>query len=228
MRVLVVEDDHRVCLALTALLRRHGFEVSVAHDRRAALAAAGAEPPQVVLLDLGLPDGDGFQVCSRLRQMSDMAIIIVTARGDVQSRIHGLNLGADDYVVKPYDFRELLARISAVIRRGPSTRLGPEPDHAGSQITAGSVHIDLKARRVRVWGAEVGLTRKEFDVLALLAAAPGVVVRRERLLSQIWQTNWAGAGRTLEVHIGSLRSKIGIPDLIETVRGVGYRLHAKW
>jgi DNA-binding response OmpR family regulator len=227
MHVLVVEDDRRVCFALTALLRRHGFEVSVAHDRRSALEVAAGQPPHIVLLDLGLPDGDGFQVCSRLRQMSDMAIIIVTARGDVQSRIHGLNLGADDYVVKPYDFRELLARISAVTRRGPSTGPRTEADPGGSHITAGSMRIDLSARRVTVWGAEVELTRKEFEVLALLAATPGVVVRRERLLSQIWQTNWAGAGRTLEVHIGSLRSKIGIPELIETVRGVGYRLHAK-
>ena len=226
MRVLVVEDDHRVRLALTALLWRHGFEVTVAHDRRSALEAAGDKAPDVVLLDLGLPDGDGFDVCAQLRKMSDMVIIIVTARGDVGSRVHGLNLGADDYVVKPYDFRELLARIGAVTRRGPSS--STETDQEGSQISAGLLQIDLAARRVSVGGSQVELTRKEFEVLAALAATPGVVVRRERLLSLVWQTNWAGAGRTLEVHVGSLRSKIGIPDLIQTVRGVGYRLNADW
>ena len=225
MRVLVVEDDQRVSLALAALLRRHGFDVSLAHDRQGALETAGREPPDVVLLDLGLPDGDGFHVCGQLQRMTGTAVIIVTARADVQSRIHGLNLGADDYVVKPYDFRELLARIGAVTRRGPS-HPSPGETRARSELTVGPLHIDLAARRVTVRGADVDLTHKEFEVLALLAATPGVVVRRERLLSQIWHTSWTGAGRTLEVHVASLRSKLRIPELIHAVRGVGYRLDA--
>ena len=151
MRVLVVEDDQRVSLALAALLRRHGFDVSLAHDRQGALETAGREPPDVVLLDLGLPDGDGFHVCGQLQRMTGTAVIIVTARADVQSRIHGLNLGADDYVVKPYDFRELLARIGAVTRRGPSHPL-PGETRARSELTVGPLHIDLAARRVTVRG----------------------------------------------------------------------------
>ena len=160
-----------------------------------------------MLLDLGLPDGDGFHICGQLQRMTGTAVIIVTARADVQSRIHGLNLGADDYVVKPYDFRELLARIGAVTRRVPSHPAAGDT-RARSQLTLGPLHIDLAARRVTVWGADVDLTHKEFEVLALLAATPGVVVRRERLLSQVWHTSWTGAGRTLEVHVGSLRSKL--------------------
>jgi DNA-binding response OmpR family regulator len=147
---------------------------------------------------------------------------MVTARADVRSRIHGLNLGADDYVVKPYDTGELLARIHAVARRttaGDDT--GAIPAFA---VTLGPVEIQLPTRRVSVRGAEIQLTRKEFDLLALLAQRPGVVFRREQIISVVWQTSWEGTGRTLEVHVASLRSKLHLPALIETVRGVGYRL----
>ncbi|MGN9795444.1 response regulator transcription factor [Streptomyces sp. NPDC054847] len=231
MRLLLVEDDDHVAAALSAVLARHGFEVVHARNGEEALravlpATAPDKPPfGVVLLDLGLPDQDGYQVCGKLRKLTSTPVIMVTARSDVRSRIHGLNLGADDYVVKPYDTGELLARIHAVSRRttaGDDTG-APASDEA---LRLGPVTIELPTRRVSVDGADVQLTRKEFDLLALLAQRPGVVFRREQIISEVWRTSWEGTGRTLEVHVASLRSKLRMPALIETVRGVGYRLVA--
>ncbi|AEW96914.1 MULTISPECIES: response regulator transcription factor [Streptomycetaceae] len=229
MRLLLVEDDDRVAAALSAVLARHGFDVVHARSGEEALRALlpdGGPPFAVVLLDLGLPDQDGFEVCSRIRRSTDTRVIMVTARADVRSRIHGLNLGADDYVVKPYDTGELLARIHAVSRRPPETRTaaGAAGDGVPGQVRLGPVAIELPTRQVAVDGAAVALTRKEFDLLALLAQRPGVVFRREQIISEVWRTSWEGTGRTLEVHVASLRAKLGLPTLIETVRGVGYRL----
>lgn len=228
MRLLLVEDDDHVAAALSAVLARHGFQVTYARNGEEALqavlpaAAEGKAPFGVVLLDLGLPDQDGYQVCGKIRKLTTTPVIMVTARGDVRSRIHGLNLGADDYVVKPYDTGELLARIHAVSRR---TAPGEEPASASdSALRLGTVTIELPTRRVSVDGTDVQLTRKEFDLLALLAQRPGVVFRREQIISEVWRTSWEGTGRTLEVHVASLRSKLAMPALIETVRGVGYRL----
>ncbi len=229
MRLLLVEDDDRVAAALAAVLDRHGFDV--VHVRNGAetlkqLLPGDAEPCfDVVLLDLGLPDQDGFEVCGRIRKISSIPVIMVTARSDVRSRVHGLNLGADDYVVKPYDTAELLARIHAVSRRTAND------EHAGdgsqeTELRLGGITVELPTRRVRVDGSTVALTRKEFDLLALLAQRPGVVFRREQIISEVWHTSWEGTGRTLEVHIASLRAKLSRPALIETVRGVGYRLVA--
>ncbi|MCZ7416157.1 MULTISPECIES: response regulator transcription factor [unclassified Streptomyces] len=241
MRVLLVEDDEHVAAALSAVLARHG--IHTAHARCGAealerlLPGEDSAPFDVVLLDLGLPDQDGFEVCGRIRHRADIPVIMVTARADVRSRIHGLNLGADDYVVKPYDTGELLARIHAVSRRtagGESAAGAPasgagggggEPD-APPQLRFGPVLIEPAGRRVTVDGEVVALTRKEFDLLALLAQRPGVVYRREQIISEVWRTSWEGTGRTLEVHVASLRSKLGLSTLIETVRGVGYRLSA--
>ncbi|MGW2561925.1 response regulator transcription factor [Streptomyces sp. NPDC001514] len=230
MRLLLVEDDDHVAAALSAVLARHGFSVTHARNGEEALqavlpAAAEGKPPfGVILLDLGLPDQDGYQVCGKIRKLTPTPVIMVTARSDVRSRIHGLNLGADDYVVKPYDTGELLARIHAVSRRtGPGEDAAPAADSA---LRLGPVTIELATRRVSVEGAAVQLTRKEFDLLALLAQRPGVVFRREQIISEVWRTSWEGTGRTLEVHVASLRSKLRMPALIETVRGVGYRLVA--
>ncbi|MFJ3901182.1 response regulator transcription factor [Streptomyces sp. NPDC090025] len=231
MRLLLVEDDDHVAAALSAILARHGFQVTHARNGeealQAVLPAAHGERPSygVILLDLGLPDQDGYQVCGRIRKLTSTPVIMVTARADVRSRIHGLNLGADDYVVKPYDTGELLARIHAVSRR---TVVGDEQTGTAedSTLRLGTVTIELPTRRVSVDGEAVPLTRKEFDLLALLAQRPGVVFRREQIISEVWQTNWEGTGRTLEVHVASLRSKLRLPALIETVRGVGYRLVA--
>ncbi|QHF96633.1 MULTISPECIES: response regulator transcription factor [Streptomyces] len=233
MRLLLVEDDDHVAGALSAVLARHGFEVR--HVRTGAEALqellpgeAGSAGYAVVLLDLGLPDRDGFEICGRIRRTSSTPVIMVTARADVRSRIHGLNLGADDYVVKPYDMGELLARIHAVSRRtGPedeSEGTGSAPQSGSGTLRLGGVTIEPATREVSVDGVRIQLTRKEFDLLALLAQRPGVVFRREQIISEVWRTSWEGTGRTLEVHIASLRSKLRRPALIETVRGVGYRM----
>ncbi|MFI7327901.1 response regulator transcription factor [Streptomyces rubiginosohelvolus] len=227
MRLLLVEDDDHVAAALSAVLARHGFQVVHARNGEEALRAllpAEKEPFGVILLDLGLPDQDGYEVCGKIRKRTATPVIMVTARADVRSRIHGLNLGADDYVTKPYDTGELLARIHAVARRATGTEdTAPTPVAA---LRLGPVAIELPTRRVSVDGEEVQLTRKEFDLLALLAQRPGVVFRREQIISEVWRTSWEGTGRTLEVHVASLRSKLRLPALIETVRGVGYRLVA--
>nr|WP_240968992.1 response regulator transcription factor [Streptomyces sp. HNM0575] len=230
--MLLVEDDIHVATALSAVLARHGFDVVHARGGEEALRellpSEDVAPFGVVLLDLGLPDQDGFEVCGRIRKISSTPVIMVTARGGVRSRIHGLNLGADDYVVKPYDTGELLARIHAVSRRAApeeSAESGrDENTPADSTLRVGAVTIELPTRQVCVDGSPVALTRKEFDVLALLAQRPGVVFRREQIISEVWRTSWEGTGRTLEVHVASLRSKLRLPALIETVRGVGYRL----
>ncbi|GGV28370.1 DNA-binding response regulator [Kitasatospora herbaricolor] len=233
MRLLLVEDDERVAAALVAVLGRHGFQVRHArsgHEALDALVPDGNDPYRVVLLDLGLPDRDGFEVCSRIRAGSGVPVIMVTARADIRSRIHGLNLGADDYVTKPYDMGELLARIHAVARRGaaPAAAAVAVDDDAlpapRGPLESRGIRIDRERRRVSVDGRDVPLTRKEFDLLALLAQSPGVVYRREQIFSEVWRSGWEGNGRTLEVHIGSLRTKLALPGLVEAVRGVGYRL----
>ncbi|MFM9371814.1 response regulator transcription factor [Streptomyces sp. Da 82-17] len=234
MRLLLVEDDDHVAAALSAVLARHGFDV--VHARNGEEALRALLPPDendpdksaksgfgVVLLDLGLPDQDGYEVCGKIRKRTTTPVIMVTARADVRSRIHGLNLGADDYVVKPYDTGELLARIHAVSRRTVPEESAGAADDA---LRLGPVRIELPTRQVSVGGQSVQLTRKEFDLLALLAQRPGVVFRREQIISEVWRTSWEGTGRTLEVHVASLRSKLRSPALIETVRGVGYRLVA--
>ncbi|MEU6107983.1 response regulator transcription factor [Streptomyces albidoflavus] len=227
MRLLLVEDDNHVAGALSAILSRHGFQVTHARSGEEALKAllpAGGPPFGVVLLDLGLPDQDGYEVCGKIRARTSVPVIMVTARADVRSRIHGLNLGADDYVVKPYDTGELLARIHAVARRNqPGDAEGAAAPAPGA-LVIGAVQVELPTRRVTVDGEVVALTRKEFDLLALLVQRPGVVFRREQIISEVWRTSWEGTGRTLEVHVASLRSKLRRPALIETVRGVGYRL----
>ncbi|MFE9483491.1 response regulator transcription factor [Streptomyces spororaveus] len=234
MRLLLVEDDDHVAAALSAILARHGFQVTHARNGEEALQAllpAGMptcpQPYGVILLDLGLPDQDGYEVCGKIRKRTATPVIMVTARADVRSRIHGLNMGADDYVVKPYDTGELLARIHAVARRtGAAEEAATPGTGTPATVRLGPVSIELPTRRVSVDGADVPLTRKEFDLLALLAQRPGVVFRREQIISEVWRTSWEGTGRTLEVHVASLRSKLRMPALIETVRGVGYRLVA--
>ncbi|WP_052851399.1 response regulator transcription factor [Streptomyces avicenniae] len=224
MRLLLVEDDEHVAAALVAVLTRHGFDVTRARGGEEAIAHLRTRTFGVVLLDLGLPDVDGFEVCGRIRRITAVPIIMVTARADIRSRIHGLNLGADDYVVKPYDTGELLARIHAVARRTGPEEETAAPDGREGVLSLGPITVELATRQVSVDGQQIALTRKEFDLLALLAQRPGVVFRREQIISDVWQTNWKGTGRTLEVHIASLRSKLRRPELVETVRGVGYRL----
>ena len=218
VRILLVEDDARVAAALETALRQHGHEVT----RVATAADALAAPPvDLVLLDLGLPDRDGIEVCRELRARSDVAIIAVTARAEERERVLGLRSGADDYVVKPFGMAELQARIEAVMRR--TRRLGS----ARPSLRVGGLEIDVEARRVTVSGREITLTRKEFELLAALARRPGHAVTREQLLAEVWRTTWRGSLHTLEVHVASLRGKLGDGSIVQTVRGVGYRLRAE-
>jgi two-component system response regulator RegX3 len=212
--VLIVEDDDAIAEPLAKGLRREGFEVRRAPDGAAALAAA---PADLVLLDLGLPDMDGFEVCRALRSRSATPIIVLSARGEEVDRVIGLELGADDYLVKPFGFRELLARIRAVSRR-------TERRTESNVIEAGALHIDLRTHQVTVAGSPVALTPKEFDLVTFLARDPGAVRSRGEILDEVWDPHWYGPTKTLDVHVASLRRKLGDPGMIETVRGVGYRL----
>ncbi len=214
MHILVVEDEDAIADPLVDGLRREGYDVSRVATGEAALEAA---PADLVLLDLRLPDVDGFDVCRRLRERSRVPIIVVTARGEEVDRVVGLELGADDYVVKPYGLRELIARIRAVSRRAAS--LG-----ASGSLRVGALEVDERARRATLDGRELDLTPKEFDLLAALARDPGAALSRQRLLAEVWQTSWYGSSKTIDVHVAALRRKLGDPGWIETVRGVGFRL----
>jgi DNA-binding response OmpR family regulator len=212
VRVLVVEDDSSVAEPLLAGLERNGIQTEhVAYASQVATSIAHAD---VVVLDLGLPDADGLTVLREIRRTSDVPVIIATARGDETDRIVGLELGADDYVVKPFSVRELAARARAVARRR----------RVESSIGSRRLVIDRNAHTVRFDGAVVELTAKEFDLLAVLAEQPGRAVSRQEIFSRVWDPVWVGTGKTLDVHIGTLRRKLGDTDIIETIRGVGYRL----
>jgi DNA-binding response OmpR family regulator len=214
VRILIVEDDDAIAKPLAEGLRSEGFDVTRVATGEDALEAA---LPDLVLLDLRLPGVDGTEVCRRLRARSDVPIIIVTAKGEEVDRVVGLELGADDYIVKPFGFRELLARIRAVMRR-------THPGGDRSRIVLGPLEIDVRGRRAILDGDVLPLTTKEFDLLALLASEPGTVVSRRRILREVWDTEWFGPTKTVDVHVASLRKKLGDPTWIETVRGVGLRL----
>jgi DNA-binding response OmpR family regulator len=217
MRILIVEDEDAIAAPLAEGLQREGFDVTRAATGAEALAAGEVD---LVLLDLRLPDMDGFEVCRQLRARSDVPIIMVTARGEEVDRVVGLELGADDYLVKPFGFRELLARIRAVNRRTGQRESGRDRE----TLVAGALEIDLRSRRAVLRGEEISLTPKEFDLLALLAREPGVVVDRQRILREVWNTTWYGSAKTIDVHVGAVRRKLGDPAWIDTVRGVGLRL----
>ncbi|MEV2239787.1 response regulator transcription factor [Micromonospora sp. NPDC049891] len=215
MRVLLVEDDLRVSAGLASALRRRGHDVVQAVT---AAEAVEADPVDLVLLDMNLPDRDGLEVCRRIRQHDEgVAIIAVTARAEEHDRVAGLRAGADDYVVKPFSMVELQARIEAVMRRTARTA------RPATTLRVGALRIDVDARRVRVGDREIGLSRKEFDLLVALARQAGTVVPRDRLQLEVWQTTWA-TRHNLDVHVAALRGKLDDPGLVETVRGVGYRL----
>jgi DNA-binding response OmpR family regulator len=215
VRLLVVEDDDAIAVPLVEGLSRAGYSVDRAATGTEALARVAYA--DLVLLDLGLPDMDGSEVCRQVRQTSAVPIIIVSARGDESDRVLGLELGADDYLVKPFGLRELVARVRAVSRRAAS-----DPDQLLQRI--GALEIDRRTRRVTVDEQEVALSRKEFDLLSLLGQDPGAVVSREQIMDEVWDPHWYGPTRTLDVHVASLRKKLGDPGLIETVRRVGFRL----
>jgi len=223
-RVLLVEDEASIADPFAQALARNGFEPVIARTAADALRLGAEIEPDVVLLDLSLPDGDGRDVCRELRRLSDVPIIMLTARGTVTDRIVGLELGADDYVVKPFAAAEVISRIRAVLRRARSTPPAP------ASVVVGELRLDMGARRALLGGVELDLTRKEFDLLARLARDAGRVVSRETLMSEVWDENWFGSTKTLDVHIAGLRRKLGeepaAPRYIQTVRGVGFRFAA--
>jgi DNA-binding response OmpR family regulator len=217
--VLVVEDEPPIADLVRGYLEREGLRVRLVADGAAALAAVAAEPPDVVLLDIGLPGMDGVQVCRRLREAGDWTpVLFVTARDDEVDRVLGLELGADDYVTKPFSPRELVARVRAVLRRGAASRSAG----AGQRLTAGAVEVDLETRRARAAGRPVELTTTEFDLLAHLLRRPGRVAPREELLAEVWGYPAGTPTRTVDVHVAQLRSKLGPALHVRTVRGVGY------
>jgi two-component system response regulator RegX3 len=222
-RILFVEDEATIYEPFSRALQRNGFEPVVARTATEALESAERVDPDLVLLDLNLPDGDGSDVCRTLRRSSDVPIVMLTARGTEMDKVLGLELGADDYVVKPFSSRELISRIRAVLRRPRSHEEG-----SGPALEIGELRVDPGARSVTVSGEPVKLARREFDLLAELARHAGAVVTREDLMTRVWDVNWFGSTKTLDVHIRTLRRKLGDdsanPRFIETVRGVGFRL----
>jgi two-component system, OmpR family, response regulator RegX3 len=212
--VLVIEDDEPIALALVNGLRRAGF---VAESVGSAAAALNALPTDFILLDLSLPDRDGVELFHSLREVTTAPIIMVTARGSEEDRISGLDLGADDYVVKPFGVRELVARINAVLRRSGAKEAEP------LQILDG-VEIDRRVRTIRSQGNVVTCTPKEYGILEFLARDPGKVITRQELLDGVWGPHWYGATKMIDVHVASLRRKLGAPEFIETLRGVGFRI----
>jgi DNA-binding response OmpR family regulator len=222
--ILLVEDEISITEPLAEALRSEGFETQVAGTVAEALELARGAP-DLVLLDVMLPDGSGFDVCRELRQSSRVPIIMLTARGEEADRVVGLELGADDYVVKPFSAREVVARIRAVLRRVGET--APADD---GPIEIGELRIDSSRREVMHRGEVLELSRKEFDLLELLMRSAGSVVSRERLIEEVWDTNWFGSTKTLDVHVSGIRRKLGDdpsqPRYLHTVRGVGFRFAA--
>lgn len=219
----MVEDEPSITAPLTEALEREGFDSAVARTAAEGVSLAGDLEPDLVLLDVMLPDGSGYDVCRELRRDSEVPIIMLTARGEETDRIVGLEVGADDYVVKPFSARELVARIRAVLRRARQ----PEPPAGDDPLEIGDLRLDPARHEVTHTGSPVELTRKEFELLRLLMQNAGAVVSREQLIEDIWDVNWFGPTKTLDVHVSALRKKLGddsaAPRYVHTVRGVGFR-----
>src|SRR6266487_950151 len=232
-KILIIEDEEGIIHLLNLYLRDAGYDVVVAKDAADGLALHARTHPDLVILDIMLPTLDGFEVCRRIRSWSKTPILMLTARGDEEDRIQGFDLGADDYLVKPFSPRELVSRVRAILRRAghsekdsPPANPAPLSSPADSVLRFSGLTIDISARRVEVNGAEVFLTPTEFDLLALLAQSPGRVFTREILMNKVWGYDYLGDGHTIDVHISSLRKKIEAnyeQRYITTVWRVGYR-----
>ena len=220
--ILVVEDETAIIEPLAEALEREGFEPIVAGTVADALARAKELLPDLVLLDIGLPDGSGLDVCRELRKTSDVPVIMLTAHGSEADRVAGLELGADDYVVKPFSAREVTARVRAVLRRAQPA--GPD---AGDAIEIGAVRLDPTRHEATLAGEVMELSRKEYELLRALMEQAGIVITRQALIEEVWDMNWFGSTKTLDVHMSGLRRKLGDdasePRYIHTVRGVGFR-----
>lgn len=217
--ILVVDDEHNIRELAKMYLEKDGYRVELAGSGGEALSKLNTVKPSLIVLDIMLPDIDGFEVCREVRKKSDVPVLMLTARKDDIDKILGLELGADDYLTKPFNPRELVARVRAVLRRYAS---GRKP---GKLIEAGNLQIDLACREVKIAGNAVKMRTKEFDLLVAFAQNPGIVMTRDRLLELIWETDYYGETRTVDIHINHVRERIADADVsIETVRGVGYKL----
>lgn len=223
--LLLIDDEEMITEPLARALQQAGYKVLVANNGRTGLDLARSQQPDVVILDLLMPEMDGWEVCRALRQDSTVPMLMLTALGDEVDRILGLELGADDYLTKPFSTRELIARLRALLRR---VALDQQTTAVSNHLAIGSLRLELHTRRAFKAGQELHLRQKEFELLALLLSRPGEVISRAEFFDQVWGTDWLGDTRTLDVHIRWLREKIeadpGQPRLIQTVRGVGYRL----
>ena len=221
--ILLIDDERKLTDPLRASFERSGYAVTVANDGHAGLSMAMVEDPDVIVLDVMMPGLDGWQVCQAIRQHSTVPIIMLTALDDSLDRIKGLELGADDYLVKPFSYKELEAHVRAMLRRVKLDR----GDHAPSHIAVGDIKLDLDAHTVTKNGEEVVLRQKEYEILTLLMTNLGKVVTRDRLFDEVWGTDWLGDTRTLDVHMSWLRGKLeddpAHPVYLQTIRGVGYR-----
>jgi len=215
---VVIEDDEAISALVGTYLEQAGFEVVCECTGEGGFKAVDRRHPRFVVLDLGLPDVDGFELCRRLRGGADVPILILTARDEEADRVIGLELGADDYLTKPFSPRELVARVRAVLRRADP---GPPESRV---IEVGELRVDPRTRSATFAGSRLALRTLEFELLAELARNAGNVVTRDRLLDRVWGLSFAGGTRTVDVHVAQLRKKLGRPALIHTVRGVGYRL----
>ena len=214
--LLLVEDEPSVGGLVRTYLERGGYRVVWVRSGEEALVELGRHGPRLVVLDVGLPGIDGFEVCRRIRARSTVPVVMLTARDEEPDRVAGLELGADDYVTKPFSPRELAARIKAVLRRA-------ESESRSEELALGDVTLRRDAHEVTVGDEPVELTGKEFDLLAFLLEHPGIVFSREQLLDRVWSLSYPGGTRTVDVHVAQLRRKLGRPELIQTVRGAGYK-----
>jgi two-component system response regulator RegX3 len=214
--IMLVEDEQSIGGLVAAYLERDGFSVLWLRTGEEALVELDRHDVRLIVLDIGLPGIDGFEVCKRVRARSDVPILMLTARDEEADRVVGLEIGADDYVPKPFSPRELVARVKAILRRS-------ERQDRPALLELGPVRVDREAREATVDGRELELTAKEFDLLAMLIENTGIVLSRERLLEDVWGMAYPGGTRTVDVHIAQLRRKLGTPELIRTVRGAGYK-----
>jgi two-component system response regulator RegX3 len=226
-RVTVIEDEPSISDPLRSALEREGYQVGVAGSGADGLESVRRDEPDIVLLDLGLPDADGRDICRAIRSSSHVPIIMLTARGEETDRVVGLELGADDYLVKPFSMAELVARIRAVLRRAGAAS---DPPPATTAIEVGDVRIDAATHVATLSGKPLDLPRREFDLLHLLMRHAGTVLDRSKLMDEVWGVDWFGSTKTLDVHVAGLRRRLGDdatePRYIHTVRGVGFRFSA--
>ena len=219
-KILVVDDDTNICELLRLYLTKEGYQVTTANDGEEGLDKFNQVKPDMVLLDVMMPKMDGLEVCRRIRKLGNTPVMMLTAKGETFDKVLGLELGADDYMVKPFDTKEVVARIKAVLRRC-------QPQKASSLLQSGGISLNPDEHIVTANGARVELTYKEYELLRLFLQHPGMAFTRDQLMEKVWGTDYYGETRTVDVHIGTLRTKLGAAgDILQTVRGVGYKLEA--